>query len=117
MAIALAFIFIFAFFSAARTSGACTFGVSSCVHVAFSEARVFVLPSSGARGRLIRDDALSTNARAPERSPFPSSGSFTRAIELPSDDECRGALSTPEVPTFSPHWIKRGVALFLSLDA
>ena len=58
-----------------------------------------------------------TLERAGELSSTGHSTSFVLSIELPSDDECRGSLSTPEVPTFSPHWIKRGVALFLSLDA
>ena len=38
---------------------------------------------------------------------------FVMSLELPSADECLGALSGPTESTFSPHWIKRGVALFL----
>ena len=46
-----------------------------------------------------------------------TSAGFVMAVELPSADECLGALSSPTAPTFSPHWIKRGVALILAGSA
>jgi dynein heavy chain len=55
-----------------------------------------------------------TMAREGELSSTGHSTSFVCSIELPSQDECKGSLTHATSPHFSPHWIKRGVALFLS---
>ena len=45
-----------------------------------------------------------------------SSANLVTSLELPSRDECSGVLTSPHLATFSPKWIKRGVALFLALN-
>jgi dynein heavy chain len=43
------------------------------------------------------------------------STNFVLYVELPSREPCEG-IYTQYVETFSPHWIKRAVALFCSLS-
>ena len=57
-----------------------------------------------------------TLARAGDLSSTGHSTNFVVSVKLPSTDDCTGVLLDPLLPTFSPHWIKRGVALFLALS-
>mgnify|MGYP003687066691 CR=1 FL=1 len=56
-----------------------------------------------------------TLSRAGVLSTTGHSTNFVLYVELPSRDSCSGVY-TQYAPTFSPHWIKRSVALFCSLS-